>query len=192
MKKNNRNSLLVAAAITLTSLPFGSGLTRATLSSTVIPNQNHNLKPSTSTTLTPSPQQIAQLKRSYSTRLLALINSERQKVGVAPLSLNSNLTQAALSQSKDMAMNNFFSHSGSNGSQVGDRVSATGYSWSAVAENIAAGQSTPFQVFQSWLNSPPHKQTMLNPQYTEVGFGSAYKAQSTYKAYWTADFAQPR
>jgi uncharacterized protein YkwD len=192
MKKNNRNSLLVAAAISLTSLPFGSGLTRATSSPSIIPNQNRHLKPSTSATLTPTPQQIAQLNRSYSTRLLALINSERQKVGVAPLSINSNLTQAALSQARDMAMNDFFSHTGSDGSELGNRVTAKGYSWSTVAENIAAGQTTPFQVFQSWLNSPPHKQNMLNPQYTEVGFGSAYKVQSTYKAYWVADFAKPR
>jgi uncharacterized protein YkwD len=192
MKKNNQSYLLIAAAITLTSLPLGSGLTRATLSPTTIPMQNSNLKPSTWTTQPHTPQLIAQANPSYSNQLLNLINAERRKVGALPLRINSKLTQAALGQSQDMATHNFFSHTGSNGSQLSARISGTGYRWSAVAENIAAGQSTPSQVFQSWLNSPPHKQSMLDPKYKEVGFGYASNSKSTYKTYWTANFAKPR
>ncbi|HAA31903.1 MAG TPA: hypothetical protein DCE56_34645 [Cyanobacteria bacterium UBA8553] len=139
-----------------------------------------------------TPELIARANRSYNNQLLFLINSERRKVGALPLRINSNLTQAALGQSQDMATRNFFSHTGSNGSQLSVRVSATGYNWSAVAENIAAGQSTPSQVFQSWLNSPSHKQNMLNPTYRDVGFGYASNTLSTYKTYWTATFAKPR
>lgn len=192
MKKNNRSYLLLAAAISLSSVLLGSSLTRAALLPTTILNQGSNIKPSTWTTQPHTPELIARANRSYNNQLLFLINAERRKVGALPLRINSNLTQAALGQSQDMATRNFFSHTGSNGSQPSVRVSATGYSWSAVAENIAAGQSTPSQVFQSWLNSPSHKQNMLNPTYRDVGFGYAFNTLSAYKTYWTADFAKPR
>ncbi|HEY9729906.1 MAG TPA: CAP domain-containing protein [Chroococcales cyanobacterium] len=190
MPKHHRNYLPIAAAICLTSLPFGSSLTRATLAPTTR-IQDSGIQLSTWTTQAHPPQLIARSQRTYSLQLLSLINAERQKVGAPPLRTNLQLTQAALGQSQDMATNNFFSHTGSNGSEFSDRISTTGYDWSAVAENIAAGQSTPTAVVRSWLNSPPHKQNMLNPQYTEVGFGYAYNSQSSNKTYWTAEFAKP-
>lgn len=190
MQKNHRNYLSIAAVICLTSLPFGASLTRATVVP-ITPIQDSGIQLSTWTTPPHTPQLIAGVQRTYSLQLLSLINAERQKVGAPPLRINLKLTQAALRQSQDMAIHNFFSHTGSNGSGFSDRISAAGYNWSAAAENIAAGQSTPTAVFQSWLNSPPHKQNMLNAQYTEVGFGYAYSSQSTYQTYWTADFAKP-
>ena len=190
MQKNHRNYLSIAAVICLTSLPFGASLTRATVVP-ITPIQDSGIQLSTWTTPPHTPQLIAGVQRTYSLQLLSLINAERQKVGAPPLRINLKLTQAGLRQSQDMAIHNFFSHTGSNGSGFSDRISAAGYNWSAAAENIAAGQSTPTAVFQSWLNSPPHKQNMLNAQYTEVGFGYAYNSQSTYQTYWPADFAKP-
>lgn len=192
MTKNNQRYLLIAAAISLTSLPLGSSLTRAAFSPTTLQTQDSNVKPLTWTTQLHTPQLIARATPSYSNQLLFLINAERRKVGARPLRINSLLTQAALGQSQDMASHNFFSHTGSNGSQPSARISATGYSWRAVAENIAAGQATPSQVFQSWFNSPSHKQSMLDPTYREVGFGYASNTQSIYTTYWTADFATSR
>lgn len=190
MQKNHRKYLPLTAAICLTSLPFGSSLTRATVSPTT-PIQNSGIQLSAWSTQPHPPQLIARSQGNSSRQLLSLINAERQKVGAPPLRINVKLTQSALGHSQDMASKNFFSHTGSNGSEFSARISAKGYNWSAASENIAAGQSTPAAVIQTWLNSPPHKQNMLNPQYTEVGFGYAYNSQSTYKTYWTADFAKP-
>ena len=191
MNKNNPSYLLIAATISLTSLPLGTGLTKAALLPTAMQMGNSHLTFSTSITQPRRPQLIARANDGYSYRLLALINFERRKVGAPPLKINFKLTRAALGHSQDMATHNFFSHTGSNGSQLSDRVNAAGYSWRALAENIAAGQSTPGAIIQSWLNSPPHKQNLLNPLYKEVGFGYAVNTQSTYKTYWTADFAKP-
>lgn len=190
MPKNHRNYLPIAAAICITSLPLGSSLTRATVSPTTR-IQDSGIQLSTWTTQPHPPQLIARSQGNSSRQLLSLINAERQKVGAPPLRINAKLTQAALGHSQDMASRNFFSHTGSNGSESWNRISARGYNAITDAENIAAGQSTSAAVIQTWLNSPPHKQNMLNPQYTEVGFGYAYNSQSTYKTYWTADFAKP-
>jgi len=58
------------------------------------------------------------------------------------LSWNCTLEAVAVEHSRDMGDNNFFSHMGSDGLSVGDRVTNAGYDWSAVGENIAAGQPT--------------------------------------------------
>jgi len=98
---------------------------------------------------------------------------------------------AARSHSKDMACNSFFSHTGSDGSSPSSRISREGYSWSAVAENIAAGYGDPATVVAGWMGSQGHKDNILNPNYTEIGIGYVYVAGSPYGAYWTADFARP-
>jgi uncharacterized protein YkwD len=64
----------------------------------------------------------------YDNELLTLTNAERQKYNLAPLTLSSQLGQAVQGHADDMAINNYFDHTGLNGSSVSDRVRATGYS----------------------------------------------------------------
>ena len=66
-----------------------------------------------------------------------------------------------------------------------------GYSFSAAAENIAAGYSSPQAAFNGWMNSQSHRDNMLNPTYTEVGIGYIYVASSQFGHYWTANFGTP-
>jgi uncharacterized protein YkwD len=101
------------------------------------------------------------------------------------------LSTAALNHSTDMATKNFFSHTGSNGSTVGKRVTAAGYSWGYVNENIAAGYTTPAQVVSGWLASAGHCANMMNKTATQIGVGYAYHANATYKHYWTMVGAKP-
>jgi len=124
--------------------------------------------------------------------LIQLINQERQSRGIGTLSQQSQLTAAARIHSEDMACNNFVSHTGSDGSLPWDRARDQGYSYSSIAENIFAGSSSAQTIFNGWMNSPGHRDNMLNPTYTEVGVGYQYWADSTYGAYTTAVFAKPR
>lgn len=128
----------------------------------------------------------------FESTLIGLINQERQSRGMGMLSPQSQLTTAARNHSADMACNDFFSHTGSDGSLPWDRISAQGYSYSAVAENIFAGSSSAQAAFDAWMNSPGHRDNMLNASYTEIGIGYRYWADSSYSAYTTAVFALPR
>jgi uncharacterized protein YkwD len=110
---------------------------------------------------------------------------------VPPLSLQANLATAADGHARDMATNNYFSHTGLNGSTPGTRISATGYRWSAWAENIAAGQTTPASVMAGWFASAGHCANFMSSAVTQVGFGKAEKPSSTYRVYWVADLARP-
>ena len=112
-------------------------------------------------------------------------------MGVAPLSSQSQLGNAARGHSQDMACNRFFSHTGSDGSTFAVRITRAGYNYSAAAENIAAGYGDPASVVAGWMGSQGHKDNMLNPNYTEVGIGYIYVAGSPYGAYWTANFGRP-
>jgi uncharacterized protein YkwD len=120
--------------------------------------------------------------------VLRLVNVERAKAGCNALTIDSRLAAAANAHSADMAANNYFSHTGRNGSQVSDRVEAAGYRWRAVAENIAKGQPTPAAVMQAWMNSSGHRANILNCRYRNIGIGLAYAGRSPV---WTQNFATP-
>ena len=112
-----------------------------------------------------------------------------QMPAVAELSWSCELRNAAQVHSSDMADNNFFSHTGSDGLSVSDRVTASGYSWSSVGENIAAGQVTITQVMTGWLGSPGHCRNIMSSRSTEFGSALVTTADSDYSTYWTQVFA---
>ena len=79
---------------------------------------------------------------------------------------------------------------GEDGNGPADRITAAGYKFSAMAENVAMGQRTPAEVIASWmLSTAGHKENMLNSTYTEIGIGIA--ADANGQRYWTQVFATP-
>jgi len=66
-----------------------------------------------------------------------------------------------------------------------------GYNFSAAAENIAAGNATAAATVQQWINSPGHCANLMSATYVDTGIGYGYSATSTYKHYWTQNFAKP-
>lgn len=110
----------------------------------------------------------------------------------AALSWHCTLEDVAYAHSRDMGDHNFFSHTGSDGLSVGERVTNAGYIWTAVGENIAAGQLTIDAVMTDWLDSPGHCANIMRPAYTEFGAASYIVTGSDYPIYWTQVFAAPR
>jgi uncharacterized protein YkwD len=124
--------------------------------------------------------------------VVTLTNFYRSQYDLQPLTLNIDLSESAQLHSEDMALSDFFSHTGSNGSKVSDRTELAGYESSYVGENIAAGHITAEEVVRGWMNSPGHRENILNANYTEIGVGYHYLANDTgeinYNTYWTQDF----
>lgn len=117
-----------------------------------------------------------------------LINGVRTANGVSSVTYNAQLDQAAQAHSEDMLANDYFSHTGLNGSTVGARVSAAGYNWKRVGENIAQGQTSESQVLDDWVASSGHQANNINPYFTEFGLGRAGTGSQTR---WTLVFAEP-
>ena len=86
------------------------------------------------------------------------------------LSENGQLGAAARAHVADMAANDFLSHRGSDGSDVGERASREGYEWRNIGENIARGYSTTEAVMQAWLSSPAHCRNLMSADFRELGF----------------------
>jgi len=123
---------------------------------------------------------------------LGLLNSARVRAGCAPLLSHSLLYAVALEHSRDMAQNNYFSHTSLDGKGPGTRASEAGYPWGRYAENIAAGYSTAQGVVDGWLASEGHRRNVLNCDYKEGGLAVFYDPSSTYLYYWTHDMAERR
>ena len=117
-----------------------------------------------------------------------LLNAYRGELGLAPVTLNAELSAAAEYHSADMATNNYFSHYLFDGTDAGTNIQNFGYTGFPYAENIAAGMETAQEVMIGWQNSPEHNATMTDPQYTEVGVGRAFNEASHYGWYWTATY----
>lgn len=131
----------------------------------------------------------------FEQEVLNIVNAERAQVGCGALTPNDKLVVAARGHSLDMANNDFFSHTGSNGSSPGDRIEAQGYNWSWWGENIAAGYTTPADVMNGWMDSPGHRDNILDCNFTEIGIGYIFRANDpgsvTYRHYWTQVFGRP-
>lgn len=143
--------------------------------------------PSGSTT--PTPATPAATNDSFIQKVFELTNDQRHSAGLQPLQLNEKLDDTAESHSQDMAVNHYFSHDSLDGSSASDRAKNEGYNYSTFGENIAAGQATPEDVVQAWMNSPGHRANILNPNFKDIGIGYYYLANdSGYHSYWTEDF----
>ena len=99
---------------------------------------------------------------------LTWLNAFRAKDGRAPLRLSGDLTNAAGGHAADMARQGFFSHTGSEGSGIGERARRAGYRFCFIAENIAKGSRDVTGVLQGWAGSPGHRKNMLARDADEV------------------------
>lgn len=108
-----------------------------------------------------------------------------------PVSWSGNLAMAAYLHSEDMAWKNFLSHTGSDSSSAGQRISRQGYPWRTYGENVAAGNPTVSSVIQGWLTSKQHCLNLMNPAFTEIGAGYVIGQFGGNPAarYWTFDLA---
>ncbi len=94
----------------------------------------------------------------------AALNAQRATNGRAALGADSRLAAAAQAHAADMAAKGFFSHRGSNGSTMAQRITAQGYGKCFMAENIASGQQGEAEVLTTWMNSPGHRANILDPR----------------------------
>lgn len=97
------------------------------------------------------------------------LSQVRAQEGRGALKPSGQLTRAATAHAEDLARSGRFSHEGSNGSSVGQRVRKQGYKFCFVAENIAEGQGSLQDVLEGWMASPGHRRNILAEQAVEFG-----------------------
>ena len=137
---------------------------------------------------------------NFQSDLMTLINQARATSQVcgsttypaAPsVAWNSKLFNAAAGHSADMANQNYFSHTSLDGRAFDQRITAAGYAWTNIGENIAAGQSSVSSVMAGWMASPGHCANIMNNRFAEVGVACVINNSSTYRSYWTMNLGRP-
>ncbi|MEM6276587.1 MAG: CAP domain-containing protein [Pseudomonadota bacterium] len=109
--------------------------------------------------------------------VISATNAYRADYGRGAVKANRNLTKAAFAHACDLYRSGTFSHSGTNGSRVGDRVTQAGYRWRYVGENIATGQKSATEVVTAWRGSPGHNRTLLNQKGRHIGVAAIRKGR---------------
>ena len=121
---------------------------------------------------------------AYADAVVELVNAERAKAGLSPLSVHEGVAEAANTRAHEIK--NTFSHTRPDGSSFSTVLTQAGISYRSVGENIAYGQSSPEAVMQSWMNSSGHRANILNRDFTSIGVGHYKDASGT--DYWTQLF----
>lgn len=104
---------------------------------------------------------------------LVRINHERARAGLMALAPSPVLDGAAQRHACDNAAHNRMSHTGSDGSQFGERIRRAGYSYRRANENVALGFSDAAAVVSAWMRSPGHRQNVLDRGTQEIGLAVA-------------------
>ena len=134
------------------------------------------------------------LTGNFQTDMLVYVNTLRTKGCkcdglqmplVAALKWNTLLENAAKRHANDMLKNNFFDHTGSDGSTLSKRATDAGYLWSALGENIAKGYTSVPTVIDGWVKSSGHCKNMMSANFTELG-------AANIGVYWVQDFGKSR
>ncbi len=115
--------------------------------------------------------------------MLGYINTARAEKGLSPLALNSALCQGAYMKSKDMAVNNYFSHNSPTYGSPFDMMKNQGITYRYAAENIAKNFSV-LGSHNAFMNSSGHRANILNPNFKKVGLGFYWEENYLYVTQW--------
>ena len=124
--------------------------------------------------------------KSIEQQVVDLTNQERQKHGVNPLHLDWEVARVARYKSAEMRDKNYFAHESPTYGSPFQMLTAFDVNYRGAGENIAAGQTTPQEVVNSWMNSEGHRRNILDPNFTHIGVG--YATGGSYRFYWTQMF----
>jgi uncharacterized protein YkwD len=122
--------------------------------------------------------------------VLRLVNVERARAGLDPVTHNQTLEDQATQYACEMIYYDFWGHENPvTGTDLPDRAEQFGYDYYMIGENLAAGQSSPAQAMADWMASEGHRENILEPKFTELGVG--VRTGGTYGTYWVQEFGWP-
>lgn len=103
-------------------------------------------------------------------QMIELVNNERAKQGIGPLSFNEPLATVARSHSQDMFRRGYFSHYSPEDKDVGDRLLDADINYNVAGENLALAP-TLIRAHDGLINSPGHRRNILDPAFHRIGIG---------------------
>lgn len=117
---------------------------------------------------------------TYMEQIVNLVNIERAKEGLAPLTMDTKISAAAQVRAKECEQS--FSHTRPDGRNFATALKEQNVSYRRAGENIAWGQRSPEEVVTAWMNSAGHRANIMNPNFSKIGVGHYQNARGTN--YW--------
>jgi uncharacterized protein YkwD len=102
--------------------------------------------------------------------MLDMVNKERTKQGLQPLKPDPELTNVGRTHSKDMFARGYFAHVNPEGKDPFDRMKEAHVNFYAAGENLALAQTLEI-AHTNLMNSPGHRENILNPSFGRLGIG---------------------
>jgi uncharacterized protein YkwD len=118
-------------------------------------------------------------------QILDITNVIRQRHNINIVRWDETTATVAYEHSKDMKLNQFFSHESPRNGNLKERLVSGGVKFQIAGENIAAQYVDGIAAVEGWLNSQSHRETLLNEQFTHLGVG-------VFDKYYTQNFLKPR
>ena len=122
--------------------------------------------------------------KTYTQQVVDLVNTERAKEGLAPLTIDPSVEKAATVRANEIQSK--FDHTRPNGSSFSSALKEQGVNYRGAGENIAWGQRTPEEVVTAWMNSAGHRANIMNKSFTHIGVGNTQNGSGTQ--YWVQLF----
>ncbi|MCC3358743.1 CAP domain-containing protein [Bacillus sp. REN16] len=127
-----------------------------------------------------------QLKVGFEYQLFDLTNASRVNHGLSILTWDDHVKETARKHSLDMADNDYFSHTNLKGLSPFDRMLEDEVFFTSAGENLAYGQFSSIFAHEGLMNSMGHRENILKKEYTYLGVGVAFNAES--HPYYTENF----
>lgn len=102
-------------------------------------------------------------------QIVDLTNQERAKNNLPPLSASLSLNNAATAKAANMFEENYWAHYSPSGKDPWGFINQSGYKFSYAGENLARNFQTSGDVVKAWMNSPSHRENILNSNYQDIG-----------------------
>lgn len=115
-------------------------------------------------------------------------NQERQNRAVPVLQFNVQLAEAAGMKAQDMANRGYFAHQTPEGEEPWVWLDRAGYSFAYAGENLAVNFIDAQDVNRAWMDSPTHRNNILNSSYREIGIGTAVGEYKGREAVFVVQF----
>lgn len=125
-------------------------------------------------------------EHAFIKEVVNLVNAERAKEGLSPLTIDTRVQAAAQVRAKECEQ--LFSHTRPNGTSFSTALKEQNVSYRSAGENIAWGQKTPQEVVTAWMNSSGHRANIMNANFTTIGVGYYENARGT--DYWCQLFTR--
>lgn len=123
---------------------------------------------------------------SFKQEVLRLVNKERAKEGLNPLTMDAKLSSVAQIKSQEMVDYNYFNHVSPVSGTPFELMKKHGITYRIAGENIAKAYNNPEDVVKAWMNSEGHRKNIMNSRFSKLGVGVAKTSKGV--CYWTQMF----